>query len=667
MIPAPALAALTVLVLTVIWTAGTAGAAYLPFWILAAVPGIPPGRRLFGRGAPAWIVGAAVGYTVSCLVTWGLIELRLATAPVFVLAWLLEVAALWALARSVKTPLPFRAWGARDTAALSLTLLLVPALMGAPYRNLGREDAEGRRYYRAYFTADFVWHAALASELGRFEMPPRNPYMAHRRLHYYWTYFLVPAAAAEAGPEAISDIEPVLKANAIATAMLLVSSIFLLAWSGGVAPVAAALAVLLVAVASSLEGTVAIRDLVARGQPLTALRDMNVDAITAWKFNGLRIDGVHRTLLYTPQHGLSCALGLLGLAVAGVAGARSTLPGIAAASLLLGLSTLLNPFLGAALSLVYGLAVTADVLVTRASMSVLVRHALAGVGPALAVLWDAGNSMGEGAGQALTIGWVGFARNRPILTLLLGLGPVLVPALPGLLPDRRLPSQPARVALSALVVGLVLFYFVMLSEQSWVGFRAGQILLATLPIPLARLLDRALAAGRRRLAAGLIAIVLLAGLPTTIVDTYNASDITNLKMGPGFPWTLTVSRAQREALSWIQRETPPRAIVQMEPVLRGRGHWSFIPTFARRRMSAGLPISLLPVPEYQERSRLVQQVYTSASPADAYARARRLNIRYLWVDEDDRRAYAAGITQFEDATYFEPVFRNDEVTVYRLR
>ena len=53
-------------------------------------------------------------------------------------------------------------------------LLLVPVLMGPPYRNLGRADATGNRYYRAYFTADFVWHSALAYELGKFSLPPQQ-------------------------------------------------------------------------------------------------------------------------------------------------------------------------------------------------------------------------------------------------------------------------------------------------------------------------------------------------------------------------------------------------------------------------------------------------------------------------------------------------------------
>ena len=92
------------------------------------------------------------------------------------------------------------------------------------------------------------------------------------------------------------------------------ASIFLFAWSAGAGSVAAAFAVILVVMAASAEGLIAIWELVARGAPLVKLRDLNIDAITAWKFHGLRIDGVHRTMLYTPQHGLSCALALLALA-----------------------------------------------------------------------------------------------------------------------------------------------------------------------------------------------------------------------------------------------------------------------------------------------------------------------------------------------------------------
>ena len=42
-----------------------------------------------------------------------------------------------------------------------------------------------------------------------------------------------------------------------------------------------------------------------------ALRDINIDAITAWHFQGLRLDGLPRCLWYVPQHSMSYALGLI--------------------------------------------------------------------------------------------------------------------------------------------------------------------------------------------------------------------------------------------------------------------------------------------------------------------------------------------------------------------
>ncbi len=235
----------------------------------------------------------------------------------------------------------------------------------------------------------------------------------------------------------------------------------------------------------------AIKDLLQRGAPLSKLRDINVDAITAWKYGGLRIDGVHRTMFYTPQHGLSCALGLLALVPVALSGAVGPpREPIAVSGLLLGLATTLNPFLGAAFSLIYGLAIARRCRCrTRASVAQVLRHAVAAAPPGLAVVWGTLNAMGEGAGDAVTIAWAGHARHAPVVTLLMSLGPVLVPALAGLLPSTSAADAAGdRRRAAACSVGLWLLYFVVLSEASWVGFRAGQILLALITIPLARLL-----------------------------------------------------------------------------------------------------------------------------------------------------------------------------------
>ena len=185
-----------------------------------AVVFMPVGLRLNGRHALGWISGLALGYTTSCLVFWAVIAGGTASGPMFIAAWLLEAVALWLVARFWPWPSEVEPWTRHDTAIFVVVLALAPLLMAAPYRNVGAMDRSGTRYYRAYFTADFVWHMALTSELQRFEIPPRNPYMASEPLHYYWTYFLVPATITAKGPAPVQDVERALKVNALCSGIM---------------------------------------------------------------------------------------------------------------------------------------------------------------------------------------------------------------------------------------------------------------------------------------------------------------------------------------------------------------------------------------------------------------------------------------------------------------
>ena len=217
---------------------------------------------------------------------------------------------------------------------------------------------------------------------------------------------------------------------------------------------------------------------------------MNIDAITAWKYGGLRIDDIPRSLWYTPQHTTSLALGLVGLVVASTAGARASMVAIAAAGVALGLATTINPLLGAVCSIIYGVAVGADALTERNGWRLLPRHAVAAVPVVLAVAWGAASKVVEGAGSALQFGFAGFSRNHPVLTLLLSVGPLLIPALPGVWPVRSQNVRAWAIGTSGLVVALTMLYLVRISEASWVGFRAGQLILVSLPMLLAPVLAR---------------------------------------------------------------------------------------------------------------------------------------------------------------------------------
>ncbi len=653
-----------------LWLTGQGrGLLHAVIYMLGVLPGIPIGIRLFGKRHPAaWIAGALLGYGLLQLAIWATIESRLSSGWEFVAVWIVLGALTTVLARGTgSTPaIAMPTWTSRDTTALCLVLLLVPVLMTPPYANLGREDAEGNRYYRAYFTADFLWHSALGFELGKFSLPPRNPYLAPQVMNYYWTYFLLPSTAAELlppTPTGFVDLQRTLKANAIMAGLLMIAAMFLVVRSAVPGAWPAAIATALAVLAASAEGTYAIFDFVRGGQPLWLLADTNVDAITAWSFGGMRIDNIPRSLWYTPQHTTAVALGLIGWLIAISSGAAASWWSIAGAGLALGLATTMNPLLGGCFSLVYGVAIAADALRAERGWTFLPRHAAAAAMVALAVAWGWGSKVMEGAGSALQIGMAGLLENSPVATVLLSVGPILVPSLPGLRAVQGASSRALAIGCAGILLALGLLFFVRISEGSWVGFRAGQILLVSIPI----LLARALTIMRPRAMAVVAAMVFLVGVPTTAIDTWNAQDIGNRREGPGFRWTLWTTRDQQQAFAWLRAQTPKGAIVQMEPMVRGREHWTLIPSFAGRRMAAGLPISLLPQPEYTEASELVRTLFSTTRADEASELARRLRIDYLYVDDTDARAYPDGVRKFDESpALFARVFTSGPVKIFRV-
>jgi hypothetical protein len=287
---------------------------------------------------------------------------------------------------------------------------------------------------------------------------------------------------------------------------------------------------------------------------------------------------------------------------------------------------------------------------------------------AIGLGWCLANRMGEGAGSHLTIGWLYDARHAPIVTLILSLGGLLLPALIGC---RRWPTLPLRTAFPALpgiAIGLCLLYLVTLTDRSWVGFRAGNILQVCLPLLVARGFAGLADAAGRGAAWTLVGALLVVGSPTTVIDTYNAQDITNLRMGPGFPWTITLSPAQQAGFEWIRQSTWPTAVVQADPVVRVRKNWSVIPTFAGRRMAAGEVLALLPEPEHAGMTARVHALFTSLDADTAHSEARTLGIDYVWIDGDDGPDGNSAIQRFQARPdLFTPEFTRGRVAIFRVK
>ena len=122
------------------------------------------------------------------------------------------------------------------------------------------------------------------------------------------------------------------------------------------------------------------------------------------------------------------------------------------------------------------------------------------------------------------------------------------------------------------------------------------------------------------------------------------------------------------ALRWIREHTPADAVVQMSIEPSGRETWTLMPTFAERRMAAGKPISLLPVPEYQERSAQADAMYRTLDPAEAVRLARVLRLDYVYLDRVEREAFGEGAAaKFVDGRYFTSVFSEGAAAVFSVR
>jgi len=665
-----AIISLALVVGTLSWrlAGGPSGLAYVALYALMAVPGLPLGFALFGRAhAAGWVAGTAIGYGLSAVLLWVAVQAKLPVGSGFILSAALAVGLFLGL-RKVQPLVVVPTWARSDSLALALVMLIAPVLMWNPFTAIGSVDDKDNRRYRAYFTADFLWHIALTAELGRGDSPPRNPYMARRELNYYWAYFVPPAIVARTG---MFPAQTALLLNAVCAGVTFVSTLFVIAWC--IVPRAgpAALAVILVFLCASAEGVYAIWDLQTRGASLSQLRNTNTDAITAWFFETQTIDSLPRSLWYTPQHAAACGLGLMGLIVAGVGTAQHRIPAALIAGVSLGLSLIFSPFLGGVFAVMYGL--TAAWTAGQAHgwrVSPTVRDvAFAGLAavPVLAALgWCLAAGTFEGARGAVEIGLSARAAAAPIVLPLLSLGPVLIPAIAGVLVGAR--RWPLQASLAGLCAGFFLLYFVTLTlEPVWVGWRAGQVILVTMPPLLAALF--AWLAERSRAAVAVLAIAVIAvGLPTTVIDWSNAQDVTNDHMGPGFRWTVVVRPDTQAALRWIREQTPADAVVQMSIAPRGRETWTLLPTFAERRMAAGKPISLLASPEYEQRSGEADAMFKTDAAAEAWRLARALRLDYVFVDHVERQAFGeAAIAKFYDQRFFTPVFSQGAAAVFAVR
>lgn len=633
-------------------------------------PGLLIIRAAAGRRAgwlPVVAFGPIVGFGLSSLALLGL-WLAGARGSWTLFAAPALVSILVPLARRVPDRWPFPETQKADRSALAAALLVVPLVVTAPFANVGADVSDGKAY-RAYFTADYVWRRTVVAELAKGDVLPANPFHVEDPLHYYWLPHLATAVTYRNTP---ADLDELLLVHSVMADIAFVAFLFGLARWFVPVPGAAAMGVVSVIFCSSYEGLFALWELWRYDAPLSLVRYLNIDAMSRWRLQGMPIDGLQRVLFYQPHHAMGYALGTLGLLA--VTGRRRRFDPMAMAvgGTLLGMSTLVSSFAGLMFTTVAALWEAVSVLRWREWWRASAHVAAASLPLVLAAAIVTALHYVDHGGPIIAFGLNPVAAHNVWAATFLSFGPVLLSSAMATWVFWRLGDGRGWLFAALWFVCAMFYFFVDIRDHQdvYVGWRVGHLWFIA-SAALGATVYRWLSNARPRVrwtGTAVLAVTLLAAVPTTLIDIYNTQDISNRNEGPGFPWTLVLSPAEQEAFSWIKANTQADAVFQLDAAARGSATWAYLPAFAERRLGVGLPISMVPLQKYQEGSRAASWMFETPDVVSAHAMATRNGIQYLFVGAPERQHHPAVNERFEAATdWFELVFRNGAASIYRVR
>jgi hypothetical protein len=672
--------------------AGPAALAFgIPTQVLFVLPGvfilraITPGSGWLAPVAFGPLLGQALGSFVLTLlwVAGGRGVWTIAAAPLIVAALVLPARRLAGRFRLPSTD-------THDLIALALLLLLVPIVAGLPFAHVGELGPDGQDY-RAYFTADYVWRRAVVIELVKGDSLPMNPFFSGDALHYYWMPHTLSAVQYRfAGRWATLDELLLIRSVSIDAVFItflygmvrtfgrsasaaerpLGRDLDVARSASGVGPWAAAAGVGFVVLASSFEGLYAMVEFMRKGAAIGEVRNLNIDAITRWWFGGIPIDGLQRVLFYQPHHAVGYSIGMIGLLAIACRTRLRDGTAFFVAGTCLGLSVAISSFAGGMLTVAAALHEGIAVMRALDWRRALI-HATAAAIPLAAcagltfVLKYVDTSGAVVAFELNRLATRGFWWNS-----LLSFGPVLLlclAALPVLRQQRR-----GLGIFAALAASCVVFYFfinVRDHQDVYVGWRVGHFVFMAATVVIGILFERLRASppALRPLAWAAVAAIGLMGLPTTVIDVYNTQDITNFNEAAVGRWTTRLTPDDLQVFDWLEHNTQPEAIVQIDPVPRDPASWAYLPAFGERRMAAGLPISMIPLAKYQEASHAVRQIYDEP-PLLAYERAVRAGINYIIVGPPERSVHEGVEARFDSVPEILPLaLRNGTISIYEVR
>jgi hypothetical protein len=649
-------------------------ALFVAAFAVFTAPGWPLSRWFAGAGRD-WlsrlVLAFVLGYLSGALVT---VALRAAgiVSPIACLAGCLALAL--ALQRVIPRDAPGLVTLARfdgpDLAALGVLWLVTAAIVGPVFARVGEATPDGLAF-RAYFIADLFAHMSVVGELAKGAVPPINPYLPAEPLPYYWSYFTLPALLTMLRPG--PWLHHAILLTDIVAASLFVGVGYLVVRSVGASALASAASWSVLLLANSFEGLAYFQRAGLAGFAERTFRNVNVDGITRWYWSLPGVDGFQRLMWWTPQHEMAITMGLLVIALAILPRDRNSLQRGAADGLLLGGAVAFSSFNGILLVLSYAVLELAMLALARgrdfkrwfAARSLAAAIVLGALGLTVAV------GMLQRTPGAFVFGWNRHFLRDPWRFLLYNFGPA--PFLAPIAAFAVIRRPPLAVTLGSVVVvsaAAFLFFDIRGHENTYVVFRAAQLVFLVLAVMLALAIDRWRRWPRpvRVTLAGALVLGSLAAFPTVALDWHNARDITNLALNPGrFRWTIHLTPNEQVAATWIQRTLPQTAIVQTDARARGRGTWALVPAFFRRRMATGLGLFEPNPARFGPNMDAIHQMYSTADGDAAGDTCRRLGIEYVYVGPVERRANPAGIAKFGDRPdLFRPVFRLVDEEIFEV-
>ena len=296
------------------------------------------------------------------------------------------------------------------------------------------------------------------------------------------------------------------------------------------------------------------------GVRLSAVTDLNIDAVTRWFYFSLPIDGLAAAALVS-----ATSLDWLRARSVRVCWCSSRRADVSTPRLLafcgclLGATLLFTTF--AVIMLTMMVALTAATMVVRERRwTLLATGSVAGAIPlALAVLVARSLHYVDSAGSLIQVLVNPIAVRNAGVSLLLSFGPMLILGAAGaLLAVRQRARQFLGIA-AIIAVSFAFYFFVDVRDHQnvYVGLRAGHFLFVALAVLAAYGLQELWRTGGRTRTATVASTVVLAllALPTFAIDFYNTQDITN--QNPAGNWALDAGvverRTRRASPGFVER------------------------------------------------------------------------------------------------------------------